>query len=129
MDREFAQVLKYGRGSSPLPPPHPHLCGDSPIPPCPSPPQLLFPLRRLAAASPSFSRYNKRVLDGRVDFRRVYGLDGIYVANRYNDSTAKFAQTVITYNKVPDHPPPPQSRVALVYHVCSVLCRLRASRT
>jgi hypothetical protein len=29
----------------------------------------------------------------------VFGLEGIYVANRFNASDAKFAQTVLTFNK------------------------------
>lgn len=47
-------------------------------------------------------RYNKRDPSGRVDFRRVFGLEGIYVANRFNASDAKFAQTVLTFNKGAD---------------------------
>jgi hypothetical protein len=44
-------------------------------------------------------RYNKRLPNGRVDFRRIFGLEGIYVANRYTNESAKVAQTVISYNK------------------------------
>lgn len=45
------------------------------------------------------SRYNKRNALGLVDFRRVFGIDGIYFANRYNSSNAFFAETVISFNK------------------------------
>jgi len=47
-------------------------------------------------------RYNKRSTNGAVDFRRIFGLEGIYVANRYNTSEPKYAQSVITYNKGAD---------------------------
>jgi hypothetical protein len=88
-DREFSEVLRYASSSFRAP----VLCFV-----CVVSPVYAFAEGIIAPFS-RFARYNKRDPSGRVDFRRIFGLEGIYVANRFNASDAKFAQTVITFNK------------------------------